>query len=345
MGERAPAPITHALHEHLTDPDDTTRLLDEDEDDDGTDVVGLDQIADEPYEDDDEDEVEDGPSINVGVRHREADPVRAYLREIGRVALLTAEEEVSLAKRIERGDEAARRALVEANLRLVVSIAKRYTGRGMLFLDLIQEGNLGLMKATERFDWRRGYKFSTYASWWIRQAITRGLADQGRTIRVPVHMVETINRLTRVRRQLAQRLERDPTTEELALEMEITPERVEHILRIAVEPVSLETPAGDEEDASLGDFIEDDESARPHVAVQRSIGREEIDAILSTLGHRERTVLELRFGLTGADPMTLEEVGRHFGITRERVRQIENRCLLKLKAYRNAGRLPDLDED
>ncbi len=284
---------------------------------------------------------ESGPTIDVGVRHRDHDPVRAYLREIGKVTLLTAEEEVSLAKRIERGDQAAKQALIEANLRLVVSVAKRYVGRGMLFLDLIQEGNLGLMRAVEKFDWRRGFKFSTYATWWIRQAITRGIADQARTIRVPVHMVETINRLVRVRRQLVQELERDPTNEEIALKMEITPQRVEQILKIAQEPVSLETPVGDEDDSSLGDFIEDDELARPHVAIDTKLRREELQGVLALLSHRERKVLELRYGLAGEDSMTLEEVGRYFGVTRERIRQIETRTLFKLKSMRAAGRFSD----
>src|SRR3954454_2111205 len=288
-----------------------------------------------------EDAEEEGTTVDVNVRYRDHDPVRAYLREIVKVPLLTGEQEVSLAKRIERGDAAARRQLIEANLRLVVSIAKRYVGRGMLFLDLIQEGNLGLMRAVEKFDWRRGYKFSTYATWWIRQAITRGIADQARTIRVPVHMVETINKLVRVRRQLTQELERDPTNEEIALKMEITPERVEQILKIAQEPVSLETPVGDEDDSSLGDFIEDDELQRPHVAVDSKLRGEEINGVLSSLSHRERKVIELRYGLGGGEPMTLEEVGRYFGVTRERIRQIETRTLFKLKSMRAAGRFSD----
>ncbi len=307
--------------------------------DDDVVTIGFDPIDEE--EETEALDPEEGPSIDVGVRHRDHDPVRAYLREIGRVPLLTAEEEVSLAKRIERGDVEARQALIEANLRLVVSVAKRYVGRGMLFLDLIQEGNLGLMRAVEKYDWRRGYKFSTYATWWIRQAITRGIADQARTIRVPVHMVETINKLVRVRRQLTQELERDPTNEEIALKMEITPERVEQILKIAQEPVSLETPVGDEDDSNLGDFIEDDESARPHVAVDAKLRDEELIAVLATLPHRERKVIELRYGLTGEDPMTLEEVGRYFGVTRERIRQIETRTLFKLKGVREGNRLRD----
>jgi RNA polymerase primary sigma factor len=272
-----------------------------------------------------------GATIDVTVRHRAHDPVRAYLREIGKVPLLTAEEEISIAKRIERGDPQARRQLIEANLRLVVSIAKRYVGRGMLFLDLIQEGNLGLMRAVEKYDWRRGYKFSTYATWWIRQSITRGIADQARTIRVPVHMVETINKLARIQRQLTQTLERDPTTEELAEQMETTPERIEQILKIAQEPVSLEAPVGDEEDASLGEFIEDEEMARPHFAVTEKLRREEVEAVLSTLSFRERKVLELRYGLNGDEPKTLEDVGRYFGVTRERIRQIESKTMSKLR--------------
>jgi RNA polymerase primary sigma factor len=309
----------------------------------GLQVIGFDPV-DEDEEDDaleEDDEERTRPTIDVAVRHRDHDPVRAYLREIGKVPLLTAEEEISLAKRVERGDPAAKQALIEANLRLVVSVAKRYVGRGMLFLDLIQEGNLGLMRAVEKFDWRRGYKFSTYATWWIRQAITRGIADQARTIRVPVHMVETINKLVRVRRQLTQELERDPTNEEIALKMEITPERVEQILKIAQEPVSLETPVGDEDDSNLGDFIEDDELQRPHVAVDSKLRGEEIQGVLSSLSHRERKVIELRYGLGGGEPMTLEEVGRYFGVTRERIRQIETRTLFKLKSMRAAGRFSD----
>ena len=311
------------------------------------DALGFEVIAvvdDDEEEDEVADEaepVEGKPTIDVAVRHRAHDPVRAYLREIGRVRLLTAAEEISLAKRIERGDPQARRDLIEANLRLVVSVAKRYVGRGMLFLDLIQEGNIGLMKAVEKYDWRRGYKFSTYATWWIRQSITRGIADQARTIRVPVHMVETINKLVRVRRQLIQELERDPTNEEIALKMEITPERVEQILKVAQEPVSLETPVGDEDDSSLGDFIADDELQRPHVAVDSKMRGEELQGVLSSLSHRERKVIELRYGIGGGEPMTLEEVGRYFGVTRERIRQIETRTLFKLKSMRAAGRFSD----
>jgi RNA polymerase primary sigma factor len=325
-------------YDHLEDEADA-------EDSRELDAYGFELVDEAEEEDEDEAEAapvaEERPTVAVHVPYRDDDPVRAYLREIVKVPLLTAEQEVSLAKRIERGDPAARRQLTEANLRLVVSIAKRYVGRGMLFLDLIQEGNLGLMRAVEKFDWRRGYKFSTYATWWIRQAITRGIADQARTIRVPVHMVETINKLVRVRRQLTQELERDPTNEEIALKMEITPERVEQILKIAQEPVSLETPVGDEDDSSLGDFIEDDELQRPHVAVDSKMRGEELAGVLSSLSHRERKVIELRYGIGGGEPMTLEEVGRYFGVTRERIRQIETRTLFKLKSMRAAGRFSD----
>src|SRR4051794_12670555 len=311
------------------------------------DTNGFEIVAEEPEDEEEAEEAEVAggkPSIDVTVRHRSHDPVRAYLREIGKVPLLTAEMEISLAKRIERGDPEARRQLIEANLRLVVSIAKRYVGRGMLFLDLIQEGNLGLMRAVEKYDWRRGYKFSTYATWWIRQAITRGIADQARTIRVPVHMVETINKLARIQRQLTQSLEREPTNEELAEQLETTPERVEQILKIAQEPVSLEAPVGDEEDASLGEFIEDEEHHRPHFAVALKMRREEVDAVLATLSFRERKVLELRYGLSGDEPKTLEDVGRYFGVTRERIRQIESRTLMKLKTYRDSQRLRELHD-
>jgi RNA polymerase primary sigma factor len=327
-----------------TDPDphplDTQVDDDVFDDDDGLEAHGFHVVADD--EDEDQIEVEEAApeavvaraTIDVNVRHREADPVREYLREIGRVPLLTAEEEVSLAKRIERGDAAARRHLIEANLRLVVSVARRYVGRGMLFLDLIQEGNVGLMRAVEKFDWRRGFKFSTYATWWIRQAITRGIADQARTIRVPVHMVETINRMSRTQRQLSQTLGRDPTDEELAASLEVTLDRLAHIRRVAQEPVSLEAPTRDEEEGELGHFIEDDERARPVAATDRKLRREEVTQALEQLGHRERKVLELRYGLSGGDPMTLEEIGKLFGITRERIRQIEGRALLKLQNAR-----------
>jgi RNA polymerase primary sigma factor len=259
-----------------------------------------------------------------------------YLREIGRVSLLTAAEEVSLARRIERNDQEAKRQLIEANLRLVVSVAKRYVGRGLSFLDLIQEGNLGLIRAVEKFDYRRGYKFSTYATWWIRQAVTRAIADQARTIRVPVHMVETINRLSRVQRQLVQDLGREPTIAELAEELEMTEERVRDIQKVAQEPVSLETPVGEEDDSELGDLIEDDAVVSPPDAVDDLLKREELGEVLDSLSHRERKVIELRFGLRGEEPRTLEEIGRRFGVTRERIRQIESKTLAKLKAYRES---------
>ncbi|MCW2928052.1 MAG: polymerase sigma factor RpoD [Thermoleophilia bacterium] len=273
-----------------------------------------------------------GPSIGD-------DPVRMYLKEIGKVALLTGEQEVSLAKRIERGDMAAKRALIEANLRLVVSIAKRYQNRGLQFLDLIQEGNLGLMRAVDKFDYTKGYKFSTYATWWIRQAITRAIADQARTIRVPVHMVETINKLIRTQRSLSQTLGRDPSHEELALAMELTPDKVREILKLNQDPVSLETPVGGEEDSSLADFVEDTVTPVPDAAVTGKARREEVAEILETLSHRERKVLELRFGLRGEEPRTLEEVGQRFGVTRERIRQIEAKTLSKLKSYRDTKKL------
>ncbi len=290
------------------------------------------EIVDEDEDEEDEAEAtaEAAPTVAVHVPYRDDDPVRAYLREIVKVSLLTAEQEVSLAKRIERGDPAARRQLTEANLRLVVSIAKRYVGRGMLFLDLIQEGNLGLMRAVEKFDWRRGYKFSTYATWWIRQAIVRGIADQSRTIRIPLHVVEAMNRLGYTQRQLTQELGREPTVEELAASAELTEARVEQLLKLAQEPVSLEAPAGEQEDSALGDLIEDEERNRPHHAVFQKLGREDVRGLLDHLSWRERAVLELRYGFGGDDPLTLEQVGRKLGVTRERIRQIEVRALSKL---------------
>ncbi|WP_031513356.1 RNA polymerase sigma factor RpoD [Desulfofalx alkaliphila] len=269
------------------------------------------------------------------------DPVRMYLKEIGRVPLLTPEEEVALAKRMEEGDEEAKRRLAEANLRLVVSIAKRYVGRGMLFLDLIQEGNLGLIKAVEKFDYRKGYKFSTYATWWIRQAITRAIADQARTIRIPVHMVETINKLIRVSRQLLQELGREPTPEEIAKEMDITEEKVREIMKIAQEPVSLETPIGEEEDSHLGDFIEDQDAKAPAEEASYTLLREQLDDVLHTLTDREQKVLRLRFGLDDGRARTLEEVGQKFGVTRERIRQIEAKTLRKLRHPSRSKKLKD----
>ncbi|MGI5876680.1 MAG: RNA polymerase sigma factor RpoD [Dethiobacteria bacterium] len=269
------------------------------------------------------------------------DPVRMYLKEIGKIALLTPEEEVDLAKRMEAGEEEAKRRLAEANLRLVVSIAKKYVGRGMLFLDLIQEGNLGLIKAVEKFDYRKGYKFSTYATWWIRQAITRAIADQARTIRIPVHMVETINKLIRVSRQLVQELGREPIPEEIANEMDISVERVREILKIAQEPVSLETPIGEEDDSHLGDFIEDQDVQAPADAAAFELLREQLEDVLDTLTPREQKVLRLRFGLDDGRTRTLEEVGQVFGVTRERIRQIEAKALRKLRHPMRSKRLKD----
>ena len=309
---------------------DVLRITDDDADDD----ILLE------VDDDDEIEVEkidlsvpDGVSIE--------DPVRMYLKEIGKVPLLSAEEEIELAKRMELGDQEAKKRLAEANLRLVVSIAKRYVGRGMLFLDLIQEGNLGLIKAVEKFDYRKGYKFSTYATWWIRQAITRAIADQARTIRIPVHMVETINKLIRVSRQLLQELGREPTPEEIAAEMNMPVERVREILKISQEPVSLETPIGEEEDSHLGDFIQDDNVPVPADAAAFTLLKEQLEEVLGTLTEREQKVLTLRFGLEDGRARTLEEVGREFNVTRERIRQIEAKALRKLCHPSRSRKLKD----
>ena len=269
------------------------------------------------------------------------DPVRMYLKEIGKVPLLTPEEEQDLAKRMSEGDEIAKQKLAEANLRLVVSIAKRYVGRGMLFLDLIQEGNLGLIKAVEKFDYTKGYKFSTYATWWIRQAITRAIADQARTIRIPVHMVETINKVIRVSRQLLQELGHDPSAEEIAAEMNMPVEKVRDILKIAQEPVSLETPIGEEEDSHLGDFIPDEDASEPSEAASFSLLREQLMEVMDTLTPREKKVLELRFGLVDGRTRTLEEVGKEFNVTRERIRQIEAKALRKLRHPSRSKRLRD----
>ena len=269
------------------------------------------------------------------------DPVRMYLKEIGKVPLLSADEEIELAKKMEKGDEEAKKKLCEANLRLVVSIAKRYVGRGMLFLDLIQEGNLGLIKAVDKFDWRKGYKFSTYATWWIRQAITRSIADQARTIRIPVHMVETINKLIRVSRQLLQEYGREPSPEEIAAEMDISEEKVREILKIAQEPVSLETPIGEEEDSHLGDFIQDDNVPVPAEAAAQTLLKEQLDEVLDTLTEREQKVLRLRFGMNDGRARTLEEVGKEFDVTRERIRQIEAKALRKLRHPSRSRKLRD----
>lgn len=281
-------------------------------------------------------------SVPLGIKIN--DPVRMYLKEIGRVDLLSASEEIELANRIEQGEEEAKRRLAEANLRLVVSIAKRYVGRGMLFLDLIQEGNMGLMKAVEKFDYRKGFKFSTYATWWIRQAITRAIADQARTIRIPVHMVETINKLIRVQRQLLQDLGREPTPEEIGEEMELSPDKVRDILKIAQEPVSLETPIGEEDDSHLGDFIEDQEAISPSDHAAYELLKEQLEDVLDTLTDREENVLRLRFGLDDGRTRTLEEVGKVFGVTRERIRQIEAKALRKLRHPSRSKRLKDFLE-
>lgn len=272
------------------------------------------------------------------------DPVKMYLKEIGKIPLLSADEERVLAENMERGDVEAKRRLAEANLRLVVSIAKRYVGRGMQFLDLIQEGNSGLMKAVEKFDYKRGFKFSTYATWWIRQAITKAITDQARTIRIPVHMVETINKLVRIERQLIQELGRDPSNEEIANEMGIEIEKVREVRKIAQEPVSLETPIGEEEDSHLGDFIEDESAVAPDEAANYIMLREQLNDTLLELGERERKVLELRFGLTDGTPRTLEEVGKEFNVTRERIRQIEAKALRKLKHPSRSQKLKDFLE-
>ena len=311
----------------------------------GIDVLRItddDDIPDEELLLSDEDEVDmenldlsipDGISIE--------DPVRMYLKEIGKVPLLSAEEEIELAKRMENGDQEAKKRLAEANLRLVVSIAKRYVGRGMLFLDLIQEGNLGLIKAVEKFDYRKGYKFSTYATWWIRQAITRAIADQARTIRIPVHMVETINKLIRVSRQLLQELGREPPPEEISEEMGMPVDRVREILKISQEPVSLETPIGEEEDSHLGDFIQDDNVPVPAEAASFTLLREQLVEVLGTLTEREQKVLRLRFGLDDGRARTLEEVGKEFNVTRERIRQIEAKALRKLRHPSRSRKLKD----
>lgn len=315
----------------------------------GVDILRMTNLEDDVVEeeilldDDAEAEVEDLASIDLSVPEGISleDPVRMYLKEIGKVPLLTAEEEMELSQRMEEGNAAAKKRLSEANLRLVVSIAKRYVGRGMQFLDLIQEGNLGLIKAVEKFDYRKGFKFSTYATWWIRQAITRAIADQARTIRIPVHMVETINKLIRVQRQLLQELGREPLPEEIAKEMGMPIERVREIQKISQEPVSLETPIGEEEDSHLGDFVEDDHVPTPAEAATFTLLKEQLSEVLETLTEREQKVLRLRFGLDDGRARTLEEVGREFNVTRERIRQIEAKALRKLRHPSRSRKLKD----
>ena len=339
--------ITEAVSEVLDNMDDVDKIYDyleskkieirmEEDDDKLDDDDDLDDDVDS------EDEI-DLSKIDLSVPEGIGvdDPVRMYLKEIGQIPLLTAEQEVEYAKRMEEGNEVAKRRLAEANLRLVVSIAKRYVGRGMQFLDLIQEGNLGLIKAVEKFDYRKGYKFSTYATWWIRQAITRAIADQARTIRIPVHMVETINKLTRVSRQLLQELGREPSPEEIAEEMDIPVEKVREIQKISQEPVSLETPIGEEEDSHLGDFIQDENVPVPAAAAAATLLREQLDDELATLTEREQKVLRLRFGLDDGKARTLEEVGKEFQVTRERIRQIEAKAIRKLRQPSRSKKLQD----
>ena len=311
----------------------------------GIDIVGADgkpvAVATESKRKDDDDEgAAKKPEIDLTVEPS-LDSLRLYLRSIGRVPLLTATEEVALAKRIERGDMAAKQQMVEANLRLVVSIAKGYLGRGLTFLDLIQEGSLGLIRAVEKFDYRRGYKFSTYATWWIRQAVTRAIADKGRTIRIPVHMVEKLNKVVHVERQLVQALGREPTPEEIAGELECSQREVRDILRMSQQPISLEKPIGEEDESELGDFVEDQSAESPFELASENLRRENVRRALAALPQREREVIEMRFGLTGERPRTLEEVGRAFNVTRERIRQIENHTLKKLESLPEAQRLRD----
>ncbi len=313
----------------------------------GVDIL---QITDSDEEEPalDEDVIADGEDVEKidftdtgDISSTTQDPVKMYLKDIGKVPLLSAEEEIELAKRMEAGDESAKKKLAESNLRLVVSIAKRYVGRGMLFLDLIQEGNLGLLKAVEKFDYRKGYKFSTYATWWIRQAITRAIADQARTIRIPVHMVETINKVTRVSRDLLQKLGREPLPEEVGEVMGLPKERVQEIMKIAQEPVSLETPIGEEEDSHLGDFIQDESIPTPVEATNQTLLHEQLDEVVSTLTEREQRVIKLRFGWDDGRPRTLEEVGKEFNVTRERIRQIEAKALRKLRHPNRSRKLKD----
>ncbi|MDD2574732.1 MAG: RNA polymerase sigma factor RpoD [Bacillota bacterium] len=329
--------IMDTLEEIELDPEQIEKIYDT-FDEMGIDVMGEEEIVKDMIEEEAELEAEEF-TVPEGVNID--DPVRMYLKEIGKIPLLTANEEIELAKAIEEGDDESKRKLAEANLRLVVSIAKRYVGRGMLFLDLIQEGNLGLIKAVEKFDYQKGFKFSTYATWWIRQAITRAIADQARTIRIPVHMVETINKLIRVSRQLLQELGREPLPEEIAEEMGLSEDKVRDILKIAQEPVSLETPIGEEEDSHLGDFIPDDDALAPAEAAAFTMLREQLVDVLDTLTPREEKVLRLRFGLDDGRVRTLEEVGREFNVTRERIRQIEAKALRKLRHPSRSKKLKD----
>jgi len=308
--------------------------------DHGVELLEGEQHKHPPHEQPEPVEEEKAPKLDLTVEPS-LDSLRLYLREIGKVPLLTADQEVYLAKRIERGDMVAKRQMIEANLRLVVSIAKSYLGRGLSFLDLIQEGSLGLIRAVEKFDYRKGYKFSTYATWWIRQAVTRAIADKARTIRIPVHMVEKLNKVVHIERQLVQRLGREPRPDEIAVELDMTTEEVREILRMAQHPVSLEKPIGEEEESELGDFVQDDQAESPFDTASLSLRREDIERALDSLPERERKVIELRFGLNGEPPCTLEEVGRAFGVTRERIRQIENNTLKKLESLPEAQGLKD----
>lgn len=323
----------------MGDKEEEESIIHDDPEDDEIDSA-IDIEVDE--EEEEEEEIKEDLSVPKGISVD--DPVRMYLKEIGKIPLLSSEEEIDLAMRMEEGDELAKKKLAEANLRLVVSIAKRYVGRGMLFLDLIQEGNLGLMKAVEKFEYRKGFKFSTYATWWIRQAITRAIADQARTIRIPVHMVETINKLVRVQRQLVQELGRDPSPEEIGNEMSLDVERVREIMKIAQEPVSLETPIGEEEDSHLGDFIPDEDVLAPAEAATFTMLREQLIDVLDSLTPREQKVLKLRFGLDDGRARTLEEVGKEFEVTRERIRQIEAKALRKLRHPSRSKKLKDFLE-
>lgn len=321
----------------MGDKEEEESIINDDPEDDE-----IDSAIDIEVDEEEEEEIKEDLSVPKGISVD--DPVRMYLKEIGKIPLLSSEEEIDLAMRMEEGDELAKKKLAEANLRLVVSIAKRYVGRGMLFLDLIQEGNLGLMKAVEKFEYRKGFKFSTYATWWIRQAITRAIADQARTIRIPVHMVETINKLVRVQRQLVQELGRDPSPEEIGNEMSLDVERVREIMKIAQEPVSLETPIGEEEDSHLGDFIPDEDVLAPAEAATFTMLREQLIDVLDSLTPREQKVLKLRFGLDDGRARTLEEVGKEFEVTRERIRQIEAKALRKLRHPSRSKKLKDFLE-